>query len=110
MRLEVLRVPQLPDELPEPGDQLEALVSGRSGGEDVHVVLLVQEVVPHSLHVRQSLQDNVHVVVRLDVVETDHPRDVLGAIIGSRLLRAVGEPLNQIRREGWIENVENVAS
>ena len=106
---EVLRVPQLPDELPEPGDQLEALVPGGSGGQDVHVVLLVQEVVPHSLHVRQSLQDHVHVVVGLDVVEADHSRDVLGPIIGSRFLGAVGEPLDQIRCEGWIENVENVA-
>ena len=62
---EVLWIPELPDQLTEPRDELKALVPGGSGGQDVHVVLLVQEVVPHSLHMGQSLQDDIHVVIGL---------------------------------------------
>ena len=65
MSLEILGIPQFSDEFPEPGDQLETLVPGRPRLEDVEIVVSLQKIIPNSFNVRQRLQDDVHVVIRL---------------------------------------------
>ena len=65
MSLEILGIPQFSDEFPEPGDQLETLVTGRPRLEDVEIVVSLQKIIPDSFNMRQRLQDDVHVVIRL---------------------------------------------
>ena len=65
MSFEMFGIPQFAKQLSEPGDQLEALVSRRSCFEDVHVVGGLEEIVSDPFHMRQRLEDHVHIVIGL---------------------------------------------
>ena len=106
--LEILWVPQFSDQFPKPCDQLKALIPGWPGLEDVHVILWTEEVVPHPLDVGEQLENNVHVVIGLDVVQANHAGNVFSPVKGSCLLRASSQLGDQLRGECRVEDVEDV--
>ena len=96
MSLKILGIPQFSDQFPESRDQLKALISRRPGLEDVHVVVSFEEIVPNPLHVGEELEDNVHVVIGLDVVESNHAGDVLCPVKCTRLFGTRGQSEDEI--------------
>lgn len=92
-----------------PLHQIENRITRRS--LNLCVVLFAQKIIPQRLHVRQSLQHHIAIVIVLDVVQPDKTRTVQRTVNGSGRFRCCSsiETRNHAgRRKCRIEQILNI--